>query len=82
MDAGIDPQVAEATLEVARHVGKESEEAARAVESDLLRHLRGLARETERSKMGEERSAAKDLKELFGDIKVSTCMVVTCTSPV
>ncbi len=63
---GLDPEVVRAAERVAEAAPRGSEEA---VESDLLRQLRAVARETDRAR--EEGAGTTDMKNLIGDMKVS-----------
>ncbi len=74
--AGVDPELAEATVEVARHLGmnkkgggsNEETEAVRTVESDLLRQLRSIKRDTKEAK---DRVTAMDLKDVVDGMRAS-----------
>ena len=68
---GIDKDLASAASKVGAHIGQGNEEVARKTESDLLKQLRNVAKEThEAREKGELKKADEAMGGLFDNIKV------------
>jgi hypothetical protein len=69
--SGVDPSLAAAATKVSQHLGKDERSKSKRIESDILRQLKSITKETEVERKESGGGEKRDIAQLIGSFKVS-----------